>query len=115
MNTKYNPTTHNRRSIRLKGYDYSQEGWYFLTICTHNKQHLFGEIENYKMILNDVGKIVNTCWLEIPEHFPNVTLHEFVIMPNHIHGIIEITNVKFNRNSDFEHFHTVGAEDFLLL
>jgi len=86
----YNPNIHHRRSIRLKGYDYSQEGLYFITICCDNRASLFGKIENHEMILNDAGKIANECWLEIPQHFLNVILHEHIIMPNHIHGIIEI-------------------------
>ncbi|MBI9036204.1 MAG: transposase [Bacteroidales bacterium] len=81
---------HNRKSIRLKGYDYSQEGLYFITICTHNRECLFGEIANNTMILNNAGKIANQCWLQIPHHFPNTQLHQHIIMPNHIHGIIEI-------------------------
>jgi REP element-mobilizing transposase RayT len=89
----YNPHIHHRSSIRLKGYDYSQAGLYFVTICVPNKQCLFGEIVNGEMILNESGKIVSYYWLEIPQHFPDAILHEFVIMPNHIHGIIEITNV----------------------
>ena len=87
----YNPQIHHRRSIRLKGYDYSQAGLYFITICCQNRICLFGHIQNGQMILNDAGKIANECWLEIPKHFPHVILHEHVIMPNHIHGIIELT------------------------
>jgi REP element-mobilizing transposase RayT len=88
--TKYNPAIHHRKSIRLKGYDYSQNGLYFITICTYNRECLFGEIINKKMILNDAGKIANECWLKIPEHFPDAVLHEHVVMPNHVHGIIEL-------------------------
>ncbi len=91
---KYNPEKHRRRSIRVQGYDYSQPGWYFVTIVTHDRQNLFGRIENGKMILNDGGKIVRKCWLEIPDHYPNVNLDEFIVMPNHIHGIIDIAGVQ---------------------
>ena len=91
--TKYNPAIHHRRSIRLKGYDYSRDGLYFITICTRNRECLFGEIINRQMILNDAGKMANQCWLKIPEHFPNAILHEHVVMPNHVHGIIELANV----------------------
>ena len=66
---------------------------YFVTICTQNKKCYFGEIENNKMILNDFGKIADKLWQEIPNHNENVRLDEFIIMPNHIHGIIEIINV----------------------
>lgn len=81
---------HHRRSIRLRGYDYSENGAYFVTICTHNREHLFGKIENGRMRLNDVGNMAKKCWLEIPKHYPFVTLDIFVVMPNHIHGIIVI-------------------------
>ncbi|PIE87595.1 MAG: hypothetical protein CSA01_00130 [Bacteroidetes bacterium] len=87
---KYNPGKHHRKSIRLRGYDYSQPGLYFVTICCQNRHHLFGKIEKGIMILNDAGQIANNCWLEIPKHFPNVILHSYVIMPNHVHGIIEL-------------------------
>jgi putative transposase len=63
---KYDPAIHHRRSIRLKGYDYSQNGLYFITICTYNRECLFGEIVDKKMILNDAGIIANECWLKIP-------------------------------------------------
>ncbi len=85
--TKYNPAIHHRRSIRLKGYDYSQNGLYFITICTYNRECLFGEIINKIMILNDFGKMANECWLKIPAHFPDTVLHEHVVMPNHVHGL----------------------------
>ncbi len=84
---------HHRRSLRLKYYDYSEPGAYFITICTRHHQCIFGEIVEGEMILNTYGKIAQKCWLDIPKHFPNVELDEFVIMPNHIHGIIIITDV----------------------
>lgn len=87
---KYNAKEHKRKSIRLKGYDYSQTGAYFVTVCAHNHELLFGHIAEERMILNDAGKFANKCWLEIPEHFPHVTLDKFIVMPNHIHGIIII-------------------------
>jgi putative transposase len=86
----YNPNIHHRRTIRLKGYDYSLAGLYFVTINVNNRVCLFGEIIGGKMILNDAGKIADKYWLEIPEHFPNVILHDSIIMPNHVHGIIEL-------------------------
>jgi putative transposase len=90
MKIYHNQTIPNRRSIRLKNFDYSKEGLYFITICCHERKCHFGKIERQKMVFNNVGKIANECWLEIPKHFPDVVLHEYVIMPNHIHGIIEI-------------------------
>lgn len=86
----YNSNKHHRKSIRLKGYDYSQAGFYFITICVHDRLCFFGEIVDGEMILNDAGRIANQCWLDIPKHFPNVVLRENIVMPNHIHGIIEL-------------------------
>ena len=88
----YNPIIHHRRSIRLNGYDYAQAGAYFITICTKNRQCLFGHVEYDKMILTDAGNIAYNEWLKTPHIRPNVVLDVFIIMPNHIHGIIIITN-----------------------
>ncbi len=85
---KYNPHIHNRRSIRLKGFDYSQAGAYFVTICVQHRKCLFGDVVDGKMILNDAGKMVQTVWDEIPQKYPGVQTNGFVVMPNHIHGII---------------------------
>jgi REP element-mobilizing transposase RayT len=85
-------SVYRRRSIRLKEYNYSGAGYYYITICTKDKIKLFGEIKNGEMILNESGKIVKKCWLAIPQHYPCVVLHEYIVMPNHIHGIIEITD-----------------------
>jgi putative transposase len=130
----YNPNLHKRRSIRLKGYDYSQTGLYFITLCVQNRENLFGQIKwlpdnldaenetdrNFAMrdraptrenettldfemrdraptrdaptmVLNDAGKMVENEWLALPVKFPQIVLHEYVVMPNHFHGIIEIT------------------------
>ena len=98
----YNPNIHHRRSVRLQGYDYSQAGLYFITICCHNREYLFGNITNEEMKLNDAGKIADECWIEIPNHFPNAVLHEYVVMPNHVHGVIELVvgnNVGANNHS----------------
>ncbi len=95
---KYNPDKHHRRSIRLQGYDYSQPGIYFITLCTQNRERLFGEILNGEMRLNEFGKIAHQCWLEIPNHFPHVQLDEFVIMPDHIHGIIVLNDIAGAKN-----------------
>lgn len=79
-----------RKSIRLPHYDYTQNGMYYITICTHERMHYFGEIVDGKMFINNVGKIATECWVDIPKHFPFVELDEFVIMPNHVHGILTI-------------------------
>ena len=90
LNMTYNPKIHDRKSIRLKGYDYSREGLYFLTICTQNRACLFGEIVGGKMILNDAGNMVVNEWAQLPHRFTNIRLHEYVTMPNHFHAILEI-------------------------
>lgn len=75
--------------MRLRGYDYSQPGWYFVTICTKNRQEIFGVVENGKMRLNVFGEAVMKCWFDLPNHYC-CELDAFVIMPNHIHGIVVI-------------------------
>ena len=85
---KYNPDKHHRRSIRVKGYDYSQAGAYFITICTKNRESLLGEIIDNEIVLNDIGRLIQLSWLDLPNHYPHIELDEFVAMPNHIHGII---------------------------
>jgi putative transposase len=80
----------NRKSIRIKGYDYSQNGAYFVTICTHNKLCLFGQVESGKMVLNALGLLIESIWRQIPSHYRTVLIDEFVVMPNHIHGIIRL-------------------------
>lgn len=82
---------HNRHSIRLRGYDYSRPGYYFITICIHDwKKRLRGNSINGKFIENELSGIVRACWNDLPNHYAYVRLDEFVIMPNHIHGIINI-------------------------
>jgi putative transposase len=88
--SKYNPLIHHRRSIRLQGYDYSQTGLYFITICIHNRQCLFGRIENNEMQLSEFGCIAHKQWSTLNERFPHIQLDEFQIMPNHMHGIVHI-------------------------
>lgn len=89
---KFDSQKHHRRSIRLQEYDYAQAGGYFVTIVTYQRDLLFGEIVDEEMMLNDFGKIADECWRAIPEHFPNVELGAYVVMPNHVHGIITITD-----------------------
>ncbi len=84
----YNPDIHHRRYIRLKEYDYSCAGAYFVTICAWQRECLFGDIVDGEMLLSDCGWAVDTVWCELPERFKHVSLDEYVIMPNHFHGII---------------------------
>ncbi len=79
-----------RKSNRLKEYDYSRQGYYHITICTDNRQEVFGKIENSKMVLNQYGNIARNCWVDLPNHHGNINLDEYIIMPNHIHGIINL-------------------------
>lgn len=83
-------TLHHRKYIRLRGYDYSRPGYYFVTICTHGRERLFGTVRKGKMQLSPAGTIARECWQAIPEHFPQVTLDQFCIMPDHLHGILII-------------------------
>lgn len=92
--SSYDPRIHHRRSIRLKNYDYSKAGLYFVTLCCQDRARLFGHVEDGCMILNEAGKVAEQCRLEIPNHYPKVVLHDFVIMPNHVHGIIELVDEK---------------------
>ncbi|MDP2911700.1 MAG: transposase [Candidatus Omnitrophota bacterium] len=79
-----------RKHNRLQRYDYSQDGYYFVTICTHHRIEWFGKIENDLMVLNEYGKIVKKQWLLLQEQYSYIKLDEFTVMPNHLHGIIEI-------------------------
>ena len=93
MPKAYTPELHRRRTIRLRDYNYKQNGAYFVTICVRNKECVLGSIIKGKMILSEIGKIVFDYWFEIPKHFQNVKLDEFCVMPNHIHGILLLNNV----------------------
>ncbi len=99
----------NRKRNRLKHFDYSTDGSYFVTVCTQNREHFFGEIRDKKMIPNACGKTTQKCWHEIPDHFPHARIDEFVVMPNHVHGIIWIENEIKNHN------HSVGNKNFCSL
>lgn len=93
LDTKQHP----RRSLRLKEYDYSQEGAYFMTICTHNHKCLFGKIADYSMVLNGFGQIVHNEWMRTAIARPNVTIDAFIVMPNHLHGIIIVNGTNIRR------------------
>jgi REP element-mobilizing transposase RayT len=94
----FNPARHRRRSIRLQGYDYSQIGAYFVTICAHHWVCLFGDIVDGEMRLSDAGRVVEATWEGLPSQYPGVALDVFVIMPNHFHGIMVIDCIP-NRSS----------------
>jgi REP element-mobilizing transposase RayT len=84
----YDPELHHRHSLRLQEYDYSRAGFYFITICTQNRECLFGDIEDGYMRLNAQGRIVCEAWYDLPNHYDHVKLDKFVIMPNHFHGVV---------------------------
>ena len=90
MKSKYDPEKHHRRSIRLKGYDYSSNGAYYVTIVTQGREHFFGRITNQEMSLNDAGQMILKWWNELSNKFPHVELGTEIVMPNHFHGIIFI-------------------------
>lgn len=88
----YNPEIHHRRTIRLQEYDYSSDGLYFVTICTYQHKTTLGKINNGQIELNQNGKIVEQAWNKLNIKYPNTLYHEYCIMPNHFHGIIQIKN-----------------------
>jgi REP element-mobilizing transposase RayT len=88
--TSYNPDIHHRHSIRLREYDYSNAGACFMTFCAQNREYLFGEIVDGKVILNDAGRMVEKWWRELTKIFPSVKTDAHIVMPNHFHGIIMI-------------------------
>ena len=102
----------NRRSIRLKGYDYSSDGAYFVTICTEYSKFDFGIIINSKMKFTRIGEIAKQYWQKIPEHFKNIKLDEFTVMPNHVHGIIVIGNHGRVNNVGVRGKNNVGVRNF---
>jgi putative transposase len=96
---KYDPLIHHRRSIRLRGYDYSKAGRYFITICCQGHECRFGKIENGKMMVNDAGKMIEKWHLQLPEKFNDNELDEYIVMPNHFHAIIINTGENVGRTS----------------
>ena len=93
----------NRKNIRLKNWDYSTPADYFITICTHDRQHFFGEIISGKMNLSKMGVIAYVLWFELKNHFNNIDLDEFVVMPNHIHGMITIIDFDTIKHQETGH------------
>jgi len=89
---RFNAKMHHRRSIRLKGYDYSQEGAYFITVCTYNRRCVLGSITNGEMKPSGLGELVWSAWRDLPNHHDHIDVDAFVVMPNHVHGIVVIGN-----------------------
>jgi putative transposase len=90
----FKPEIHHRRSIRLKGFDYSRPGYYFITLCCYSRECLFGEINEGKMMLNEYGKIARDEWVQSANIRREIELDEFVIMPNHFHAIVKIIDIE---------------------
>lgn len=81
-----------RKNLRMQGWDFTSPGWYFLTLCTKNMRSVFGTIVNGRMVLNDAGRIADAFWREIPAHFPRAVVDEHIVMPNHVHGLINLAD-----------------------
>ena len=88
-----NDRNKHRRSIRLQNYDYKRSGAYFVTMVTQNRACLFGDVVNGRLQLNDAGQMIQAIWDQLPQHYPSVETDAFVIMPNHVHGIIALVGV----------------------
>ena len=101
MTRRYDPDFHHRRSVRLKGHDYSTPGMYFVTICTWERRCLLGEIHEHHMVLNEAGTIVDKVWQSTASVRPCVALDEYVVMPNHLHGIIILTERRLQKDDGF--------------
>ena len=103
----FNHEKHHRRSIRWQEHDYL-DGIYFVTICTYEKQHVFGSVWNGKMRLNKWGRVARDCWIDIPNHYAHATIDSYVIMPNHMHGIVWI-----GQNKHMEQYRPNDASNVL--
>ncbi|MBL0257112.1 MAG: hypothetical protein IPQ03_06115 [Bacteroidetes bacterium] len=111
MSTLYQNKYRNE-SIRLQHWDYANAGAYFITICTKNRAHFFGEIIDGEMHLNEIGEIANQEWIKTPDIRPdmNLKLGEFVVMPNHFHAVLIIGENQYNQQNDFTQFHVIGGD-----
>jgi hypothetical protein len=101
--TGYNPSRHNRQSIRIKGYDYTRPGAYFVTVVTHERAPVFGDAV--------FRRVAETMWQRIPRHFPHVELDAWVVMPNHMHGIIVIVDEPPGRGEAFPESNSLEKGD----
>ena len=108
MPANYDPDIHHRRSLRLRGYNYSQPGAYSVTIVTQCRECLFGEVIDGRMILNDAGDLVKQAWENLPNRFPSVDLDAFIVMPNHLHGIIVVIEGDTSRSAPNQKMPALG-------
>ena len=95
----YDPAKHHRRSIRLRGYDYAQAGWYFVTVCTQGHICLFGDVMDGQMQLDEAGHMVQAAWDQLPDHCRRVQIDTHVVMPNHVHAVIVLLPMDGGRTS----------------
>jgi len=105
----YDPQKHHRRSIRLRDYDYSHPGAYFVTVCAYQKTPHFGEIQDAVMLLNTSGQIAQNCWEELPGKLSMIALDAFIIMPDHVHGILIMRKDRRGQSPEWEDRTTLGA------
>ena len=106
----YDPRKHHRRSIRLKGWDYAGAGAYFVTICTHRRENLFGEIVAGEMRLNDCGRVAQWYWEALPGRVPGLQLDAYVVMPNHLHGLLVLGKGEASAGQVPDHFRPRAAD-----
>jgi putative transposase len=107
--SKYNPYIHHRRSIRLREYDYSQQGGYFITICAKSKECIFGQIVNGEMRFNEAGYMVKKTWNNLSSRYSSIEIDEFIVMPNHMHAIIMIVGAPLVGAHSFEYAETMAG------
>jgi putative transposase len=98
-NLRYDPDQHHRQSIRLKGYDYSRAGAYFITVCVQQRESLFGEILDGVMKVNPAGQMVERWWRELPRKFPSLVIDDSIVMPNHFHGVLFLNGAQTSEAS----------------
>jgi REP element-mobilizing transposase RayT len=111
MNTYSN--NKNRKSLRLKNYDYGKNGLYFITICIQNREHLLGDISNNTHTVYDAGLMIETIWHNLPQYYKGIKTKEFVVMPNHIHGIIEFDNSDLDLSELVQRFKTFSTHQYI--
>ncbi len=109
----YNLNKNNRKSIRLKNYDYGQDGLYFVTICIQNREHLLGEISDDEHCIYDAGMMVENVWNNLSKYYRGVITHDFVLMPNHIHGIVELQNSDLDLSEIIRRFKTFTTHKYI--
>ena len=102
-----------RKSIRLKNYDYGCNGLYFITICTKNREHLLGHISNESHVIYDAGMMIELVWQNLPNYYGGIETHDFVVMPNHVHGIIELKNSDLELSEIVRRFKTFTTYNYI--